>query len=141
MKRAGVTHWRAVLYLPPDSWVVWDRLTGNGVHQLELNWHLGIEPSIHAGIYALSSEGNSIRLAVEGGTNTLHHGKIEPIGGWLSRSYGLKEPITTLRANYTGSLPHEFTTRIYLGSVTASAEPHIRRLSGLRKIVDESYTG
>lgn len=141
MKRAGVTHWRAVLYLSPDSWLVWDRLTGKGVHQLELNWQLGIEPSIQAGIYALSFEGNSICLAVEGGTNTLHRGEIEPIGGWLSRSYGWKEPITTLRAIYTGSLPHEFTTRIYQGSVTTSAEPPICRLSELRKIVDESYTG
>jgi hypothetical protein len=36
--------------------------------------------------------------------------------GWKSRGYGIKEPITTLRARYQGKLPHVFMTRIQTGN-------------------------
>jgi hypothetical protein len=140
VKRAGVIHWRAIVSVPPHSWLVWDRLTGQGVHHLELNWHLGIEPSVEAGLHILSFGENSICLVVEGGTNTIHRGDLEPKSGWRSRRYGFKEPISTLRTTYTGSLPHEFTTHIHIGVGAINAESLVHRLLELRKIVDETYT-
>ncbi len=140
MKRTGVTHWRAVLYAPPYSWLVWDRLTGDGVHHVELNWHLGIAPSAQAGFYVLSCETQILSLVVQGGTNTLHCGEVEPRSGWRSSRYGVKEPIATLRTEYTGALPHEFTTHISIGADDATAEPFVDRLSDLRRLIDETTT-
>jgi len=139
-KRTGVTHWRAVLYAPPCSWLVWDRLTGDGAHHFELNWHLGIAPSVQGDLYILSSGKNFLRLVVEGGTSTLHRGEVEPKSGWWSRRYGVKEPISTLRTEYTGSLPHEFTTHIHMRADVATTEPLFERLPDLRQFIDETTT-
>lgn len=138
--RVGVTHWRAVLFDPPNTWLIWDRLTGNGLHKLELNWHLGIEPSVRAGEYVFHCDQISLYFAVEGGASTLHRGDTAPISGWRSLQYGLKEPISTLRTVYTGSLPHEFTTHIHMGADVATAEPLFERLPDLRQFIDETTT-
>ncbi len=135
-KRAGVTHWRAVLFAPTGSWLIWDCLTGNGKHHLEVNWHLAIEPIVQAGRYVLSCGQTAVRLAIEGGQNTLHRGEVEPKSGWRSRCYGVKEPISTLRAEYSGLLPHEFTTLVYIGSEVTPVDLFSDRLSNLRQVID-----
>jgi hypothetical protein len=139
-KRTGVTHWRAVLYAPPCSWLVWDRLTGDGMHHVELNWHLGVAPCKQADHYVLACEAQILSLVVKGGTNTLHCGEVEPMSGWRSPRYGVKESISTLRTEYTGSLPHEFTTHIYVGADSAAVEVFVNRLSELRRLIDETTT-
>jgi hypothetical protein len=110
--RLGVTHLRGVSYEPPGSWIIWDWLTGSGVHHLELNWHLGGRPTLMDGEYRLDGVDRPLFLTVEGGSRSLHEGDIQPIGGWCSKNYGMKEPITTLRVEHTGPLPHEFMTRL-----------------------------
>ena len=140
VKRTGVTHWRAVLYAPPCSWLVWDRLTGDGVHDVELNWHLGVAPRSQDGRYVLACETEILSLVVQGGTTTLHRGDVEPQCGWWSPRYGVKEPISMLRTEYAGSLPHEFTTHLSIGADGATTEPFINRLSDLRRSIDETTT-
>jgi hypothetical protein len=112
--RLGVTHLRGVSYEPPGSWIIWDWLTGSGVHHLELNWHLGCRPIAVEGGYRLDDFDVPMLLTVEGGTPSLHEGSTRPTGGWCSRTYGVKEPITTVRVEYRGSLPHEFMTRLHV---------------------------
>lgn len=115
VQQCGVTHWRGVVYQPPGSWLIWDWLTGSRTHHLELNWNLGISPVQGPSSYVLSCGDQPIQVSVEGGLATLHHGEIEPPSGWRSSSYGSKEPVTTLRVEYRGALPHEFLTRIWCG--------------------------
>ena len=110
--RLGVTHLRGVSYEPPGSWIIWDWLTGTGIHHLELNWHLGCRPTTVDGGYRLEGFDPPLLLTVEGGKNTLCEGSVQPVGGWMSKSYGAKEPITTVRVDHTGPLPHEFMTRL-----------------------------
>lgn len=111
--RLGVTHLRGVSYEPPGSWIIWDWLTGSGTHHLELNWHLGCRPTAADGGYRLDGLETPLFLTVEGGHVSLHNGPSEPSGGWCSKQYGTKEPITTVRVEHTGPLPHEFMTRLY----------------------------
>ncbi|MCA9474129.1 MAG: alginate lyase family protein [Nitrospira sp.] len=139
-KRTGVTHWRAVLYSPPHSWLIWDRLAGSGVHHLELNWHLGIEPNVQADLYVFPCMDESLYLAVEGGASNLYRGETTPICGWQSCHYGIKKPIPTLRTVYAGSLPHEFSTRIWIGTGEETAEPILGRLAELRRLIDATQT-
>ena len=131
-KRVGVTHWRAVLFNPPATWLVWDRVTGYGVHHLELNWHLGTEPNVWADRYTLPCNGNFLCLAIEGGITTIHCGETDPVSGWRSRQYGMKEPISTIRTVFVGSLPHEFLTRIWVGVNQTPPELSSDKLAELR---------
>lgn len=110
--RRGVTHLRGIAYEPPGSWMIWDWLTGTGTHHIELNWHLGCRPVPMDGGYRLEGGELPLLLTVEGGTSTLCEGTIQPVGGWASHQYGSKHPITTLRSEYTGAVPHEFMTRL-----------------------------
>jgi hypothetical protein len=111
-ERLGVTHLRGVSYEPPGSWMIWDWLTGTGTHHVELNWHLGCRPIPVEGGYRLEGFDHPLLLTVEGGASTLCEGSVQPVGGWASKRYGSKHPITTLRVDYTGSIPHEFMTRL-----------------------------
>ncbi|MGC3973853.1 MAG: alginate lyase family protein [Nitrospira sp.] len=110
--RVGVTHLRGVSYEPTGSWMVWDWLTGTGTHHVELNWHLGCRPIPVEGGYRLEGCELPLLLTVEGGTSTLCEGSIQPVAGWASNQYGSKHPISTLRVEYTGPVPHEFMTRL-----------------------------
>ena len=114
--RVGVTHLRGVSYEPPGSWLIWDWLTGTGMHQVELNWHLGYRPIPVDGGYRLEGCDPGLLLTVEGGTSTLWEGSVQPVAGWASKRYGAKHPITTLRVEYTGAIPHEFMTRLRIVS-------------------------
>jgi hypothetical protein len=64
------------------------------------------------GGYRLEGFEHPLLLTVEGGASTLCEGSLQPVGGWASKGYGAKHPITTLRVDYTGSIPHEFMTRL-----------------------------
>jgi len=115
--RLGVTHWRAVIYEPAGRWLIWDYLSGSGSHDLELNWHLAVEPKTTPNGYILKCDDGLLHLLIEGGKTTLHRGETNPISGWRSRQYGMKEPISTLCTTFSGTLPHEFVTQIQLDGV------------------------
>jgi len=105
-RRIGVEHWRAVVVLGPAAWLIWDWMRGTGSHQLDLYWHLGVEPIREGKHFLFSGMGPSSWITVEGGDTTLHRGEESPICGWRSR---------TLRTRFEGRLPHEFVTRIQIG--------------------------
>ncbi len=138
LKRLGVLHRRALLYEPPSRWVILDRLTGRGVHRLDVNWHLGADPFVEAGSSVLRSGATAVRMEVTGGTVSWHRGETDPPSGWRSPAYGVKVPITTVRCRYEGPLPHEFVTvvRVERGQYRRwAAEAAVARL---RRVIDEA---
>lgn len=135
--RLGVIHWRAVVYEPAGRWLIWDYLSGSGSHHLELNWHLAVVPTPTKDGYALQSDGGFLHLLIDGGKTTLHQGKTNPISGWRSTEYGMKEPISTLCTTFTGTLPHEFITQIQLDDAVPSAQP-LTALSFFRRFAHEA---
>ena len=137
--RLGVTHWRAVAYDPVGRWLIWDYLSGSGSHHLELNWHLAVEPIAKKDGHTVQLDGGLLRLLIDGGVTTLHKGDINPISGWRSTQYATKEPISTLRTIFTGTLPHEFATQIQLDGATPSAHV-IPTLTFFREFVHETHT-
>jgi hypothetical protein len=114
-RRDGVTHWRGIFFHPAAGWVIWDHLSGTGNHLLDLHWHLGMVPTQREGFFLLSNATEQVALSIEGGALSLHRGETEPILGWRSPAYGRKEPSSTIRARFEGTLPHTFLTRITLG--------------------------
>lgn len=129
-ERAGVVHWRAVVYQPPALWLVWDRLTGPGEHRLELNWHLGVDPYPDRDGYRLLISGATVGLRVEGGRSHVHRGELFPIHGWRSTRYSEREPISTLRTHVRTALPYEFLTTLWFEGYPVS-------VGGAKEIVDD----
>lgn len=130
---AGVTHWRGIVYHPGGAILVWDFLDGNGIHDLELNWHLGIDPVEKEGGAELSGLPPPFRMDIQGGIISLRRGELRPICGWKSVMYGLKEPITTVQSKYSGALPHEFVTRIGWNENLDGGHSFEEELSALRQ--------
>lgn len=121
--RLGVTHWRAILFRSPGYWLIWDFLSGEGKHLLDLHWHLGVPAAQEKErfLFPEIEEGGS--LSIKGGEMTVHRGETDPILGWKSPAYGIKEPIMTVRARYEGPLPHAFFTQVTVGPNAASDFP------------------
>mgnify|MGYP001618435364 CR=1 FL=1 len=115
-RSCGVYHWRGVAYLPPGRVIVWDCLTGEGRHRLELNWHCGQPVTGHGELYALQGLTVPVRMRITGADSiSLRQGELDPICGWRSKRYGEKSPVHTLQARTHGKLPHEFVTQIVVG--------------------------
>jgi hypothetical protein len=137
-RRVGVRHWRAVLYHPSALWLIYDQLVGDGEHFLELNWHLGVEPVVSGDGYVVQCGAERLHFAVQGGAvSALRYGEERPISGWRSSHYGVKSPIYTLQTTYTGMLPHEFVTHVWMGGDAAPISSHV---STLRRFIDETKT-
>lgn len=136
LRRVGVIHWRGLLYRPPGLWIVIDRVTGSGTHDLSLNWHLGLTPIPDGNGYLLEGAKSRIRLMVEGGEVAILRGQTAPILGWRSLSYGGKEPMDTLHTTYHGPLQHEFVTCLVIGADDIRARH--AALSSLRRSMNET---
>ena len=109
----GVTHWRGVLWKEAGSILIWDYITGEGEHDIELNWHLDAKAQLIKTNEILEVPDKQLAIKVSGGHLELKSGALQPITGWKSIQYGVKEPIITASCSYTGSLPHEFITAIH----------------------------
>jgi hypothetical protein len=136
--RTGVVHWRGIIYRSPGLWVIVDRLTGSGTHEVELNWHLGLKPVADGNGYVLEGAESRISLTVEGGTVTVHRGQTAPILGWRSSSYGAKEPVDVLQATYRGPLAHDFLTCLVTGDHGVAEQQ--AAVSSLRKLMYEAQS-
>ena len=121
--RGKVIHWRGLTARSGGSLLVWDYLDGGGAHDVELRWHVGGFAGGSGGTWLL---GENMVLAVSGGDAAeVLEGSMDPAGGWLSRGYGEKVPISTIRAVHRGPLPCEFVSRIY----PRGSEPPERELT------------
>ncbi len=140
VRRSGVRHWRAVQCRPRGNWLIWDCLTGEGIHDLDLHWHAATEVQALATSYVLRTSGRALCLSVEGGETTLHRGEQDPIRGWSSPRYGQLAPITTLRAHCRTSLPHEFLTRLWPADRPEPIESVTSSLALFRRWIDEAQT-
>jgi hypothetical protein len=130
-REVGVVHWRVVLVQTDGTLVVLDRLHGSGEHELELNWHLGVEPAPVAGDAQRLTLSNKYCFEVRGGELSLHRGESDPPRAWRSRHYGLKSPSVNLRSQWRGSVPHEFASFIWPESVAIDADASLERLRRL----------
>ena len=139
-RRLGVTHWRGLVYDHADRLIVWDHLTGRGAHRLSLWWHLGVDAT--RADSTVRTNDSTMALSIQGSQQQREYrGSTEPICGWRSPRYGVKEPITSIESTYEGTLPHEFLTTISLGDETSALRPDARELeyvATLRRWVDET---
>ncbi|MCG3203038.1 MAG: hypothetical protein NFCOHLIN_02955 [Gammaproteobacteria bacterium] len=124
--RFGVTHWRGVSLSDRGVLVIWDWITGVGSNEVELNWHLAMEPEdsdLSRGVVKLPI---GVNVMVRGGKSSIVRGGLEPMNGWRSSLYGRRGAIPTISVCHAGELPHEFVTVVSLGESPEDAEAEVR---------------
>ncbi len=94
---SNIIHWRGIIYYPIGIFVIWDYISGEGSHNIELNWHCRLP----------------IDLSIKGSQS------IQNIKTWQSNYYGHKEPINTITASTSNQLPQTLITRINLNAAAA----------------------
>lgn len=110
-----VQHQRSVVFFDQENFLIKDRFFGTGVHCFQLNFHL--HPNAVAAkegrwwIVDNGAEHAFIRLFE--GDFQIVRGQTNPMIGWFSGRYGIKEPSSTLTFTRTGnSNAVVFTTMI-----------------------------
>ncbi|MEW6258731.1 MAG: alginate lyase family protein [Thermodesulfobacteriota bacterium] len=108
--RKAVDHWRGILRLPEDTWLVLDRLYSRGVHIYRLHWLL---PDLAyswqtdpAQLVLETAEGPyHLRLAAlaQAGVATLVRADEHSARGWRAPYYGYREPALSLDMNVDGA--------------------------------------
>lgn len=96
-----VTHGRAVIFIKPDVWVIFDRLTGSGEHRFQSRLHprpdCTVTTAASGSAMTLSSQsGARLDFSLVGGLGTDDAPSLETIEDWYSESYGKKVPATSI---------------------------------------------
>jgi hypothetical protein len=114
----NIQHIRGVAFRSEGRITVWDRVTGEGEHTVELAWHAGVPLRSEGGRWRL---GPDAWIEITGGLPGNEQALASPAvvslaqSGWRSRLYGVREPVTSLRTTWRGRLPCQFVTRIFSG--------------------------
>lgn len=113
----NVTHTRKItVEKQQNHWEIEDELAGNGIHELELRWHLPSEAKI------IAQQPEVVRLQIigpwrlevsESGETKSELLKSQPNGGFQSLYYGQKTTISTLSVKKHCHLPATFKTIVW----------------------------
>jgi hypothetical protein len=119
----GVTHQRSLRYVPPDTWIIEDQLLPSrskpAAHAFRLQWLLPDFPwKLDGAVLNLATPYGTVRLTVEGpgilkdpfqivraGVTQLGNRPALPIQGWVSPTYGAKEPALSICVEISGMIP------------------------------------
>jgi len=113
-----VMHRRLVFWPDQQYWLLWDVLTGEGVHRCETFWHFPDVAVVldDAGYICAVGEGRSgLRIVphiTAGLRAKVDRGAALPPQGWVSFGYGHKEAAPTLAYEQSEALPVQFITAL-----------------------------
>lgn len=123
-----VFHRRRVVALPGDIFVIDDQITGLGMKEHDFNLYFNFAP----GTLTESGEGHwdyqtrkgtPYRLTALGSVRSqILVGSEEPIGGWVSYGYPVRQPVPQLCLTKSGKAPQRFITVIAPAGTAVSGE-------------------
>ena len=136
--RRGVTHRRWVFHLHGQFWLVRDVAEGQGIHKLELAWHLGagLQPTKQEGRF-LDGSGVECGLAIVGCAGDPWQRKSSP--SWWSPVYGRREESWTLHCSVETELPAECATILQPLANRTQAADSLRSLNEIDAAEVRSY--
>ncbi|CAB1064758.1 Heparinase II/III family protein [Olavius sp. associated proteobacterium Delta 1] len=100
-----VLHGRSICWFKESNFMIKDSFTGKGIHRFELNLHFHPDAvlSKSESCWEAANQGEKIFIAFSGNDEMEHiRGQDDPISGWYSPSYGIKEPCSVLRCSKDG---------------------------------------
>ncbi len=123
----SVTHDRQIFFVKPDYWVVVDKISGSGAHQVELLFHM--TPDAEATVVDQQVQakfGNGAALQIfsvnaDSPLVSIVKGSIDPIQGWVATGYNKKVPAATAVFKHQVELPATlYTVLIPSSSIDAA---------------------
>ena len=108
LKQVGVLHKRRIIFVDNDFWLILDELDSTGTHIVEeyLHFHPEIEVTCGDAIVAQKSKRHILQIIPFGRPETqILQGELEPIQGWYSPEFGVKEPNPVVLLRYEANLP------------------------------------
>lgn len=136
-----VIHKRSVFFVKPEYWVILDRLIAVGEHSVELLFHTpynDINPEINVNNFR-SQDFAIIPVCADDFSININQCREEPIQGWFSPCYGVKQPMTTIAYKYHGKLPKAITTIIDPGVPILNAKCQKQSDMGLTIQLESEY--
>ncbi len=116
--RIGVIHKRR-FEKRADGWIIRDTVTGNGEHTLEWFFHFAPQcPVIVDGLKVRTTFPDDPNIQIE---TTQHATRITLEEGWVSRTYGRREPAPMMRYSLRANLPVQVTFAVIRSDVSAKS--------------------
>ncbi len=109
----GIIHSRAIIYDSDFGWIVWDRIDGQGSHQLDMHWHIDVPVDVIDQRIAMNTQNGIWIIEIKDETPQLFYENESIPLGWISRQFGAREPIHTVKIARNVALPYEFLTYVY----------------------------
>jgi len=116
-----VAHRRTIVWKRDSSWLILDRLEGEGTHQVEVFFHFSPGTAVahgdSRGVLVSTEDGVHAVLRLVGADSLraeIKHGGEEPDGGWIATSYGRCVPAPLVR--FSGRVPLPISLTFALGA-------------------------
>jgi hypothetical protein len=120
-------HRRAICHPDDSVFIVRDHFAGQGIHEFELNWHLhpnAVTTKQGDGWWRIVNRDFVMFMRLMGSKDfDLLCGRTDPIKGWYSSQYGIKEACSVLTSMVKGEpAKTEFVTVICTGLMIGAAQ-------------------
>ncbi len=117
--REPIEHQREILYdTVQHVFTIKDILEGAGTHEVCQHWHISerVEPAVREDEICVTTKRHRIRIVPQAPPVHVrsHRGGTAEEGGWISRGFGRKEPITTVAWHHVAQDRTILTTYIYV---------------------------
>lgn len=136
-----VIHKRSVFFVKPEYWLILDRLMASREHSVELLFHTpysDVTPETSGNTFR-TQDFAIIPVDVDDFTLNINQCREEPIQGWFSPCYGIKQPSTTIAYTYQGKLPKVIPTILDTGIRILSAKCIMQNERGLAIQLESKY--
>jgi hypothetical protein len=131
---AGIRHRRRVVYVKPAFWVVIDDLEGSGTATAELSWQfapalVSLEPDGRAdAVLASGARLWVLPLSTCELQAFVKMGDTQPIRGWISPDYGVRQAAPMLVHAGLAALPMRVITVLYPDHASDERAPSVRAI-------------
>lgn len=128
-----IFHRRRVVALPGDVFVIDDQITGLGIEEHDFNLYFNFAPGklnpAGNGVWDYAtSKGTAYQMTTLGGHESeILEGSEDPIGGWVSYGYPIRQPVPQLRITKHGKAPQRFITVIAPAGTTVSGDYDMKK--------------
>jgi len=131
-----LTHRRRVLFVKPHCWVLVDDLDGKEIHRVEIRFQFApmrvrLDPIGAARAYGPNGSGLLVHAAASTPLSMeVRSGETDPIEGWVSSRYGVRDPAPVLILTAVARLPFRAVTVLVPLERSSAPGPEVAILPG-----------